>query len=785
MHYRQLMTLDIGNDALLCKVFPASLQGQALSWFHRLPPNSVGNFRDLSEAFVGQYLCSAQHKQNISTLQNIKMQDNESLREFVKRFGQAVLQVEACSMDVVLQIFKRSICPGTPFFESLAKKPPTTMDDLFRRANKYSMLEDDVRAATQQVLVAGRPSRGDAERNAKPPDRPRPSDRRQEGRVAKTQGTDPSTRDRSKRCAFHKEHGHTTETCRASSIWAPAAPKAVINYINGGPSDEEYDSRRKRQKLLRAASIRERINSIRPGLTGGGPRPIDGTIIFPPVDPTWTLQPHRDALILSLEIGDFDVRRILVDPGSSADLVQASVVSHMGHSITGLENPGRILSGSTDRQPHPWETLYYRSKLAQSLSTYNSRGTRVITLQCHFGAHMAPLHESYPLDISLNAIIGSGGQRSPGSGSLTNNPNFGENTHLTNISSLMTIEETQSIQNILIQNHDIFAWAHSDMKGIHPSIASHRLNVFSAARPVRQKIRRFHPDRQEVIRNEIDKLLNAGFIREVSYPDCFPLPRIDQIVDSTSGQGMLSFLDAFSGYHQIPMSPDDEEKTAFITPHDLYCYKVMSFGLKNAGATYQKLMTKIFKPLICHTVEVYIDDIVVKSKTREQHVLHLQEVFHLLRKYDMKLNPSKCAFGVSAGKFLGFMVNQRGIEVSPDQVKAVMETPPPRNKKELQRLTGKLVALGRFIARFTDELRPFFLAIRKAGAHGWTDSCQNAFEKIKHCLTQPPILSSPIPKEKLYMYLAVSEWAISAVLFAAPRPRSRNLSTTSAGHWQT
>ena len=137
----------------------------------------------------------------------------------------------------------------------------------------------------------------------------------------------------------------------------------------------------------------------------------------------------------------------------------------------------------------------------------------------------------------------------------------------------------------------------------------------------------------------------------------------------------------------------------------------------------------------------------------------------------MKLNPSKCAFGVSAGKFLGFMVSQRGIEVSPDQVKAVMETPPPRNKKELQRLTGKLVALGRFIARFTDELRPFFLAIRKAGANGWTDSCQNAFEKIKHCLTQPPILSSPIPKEKLYIYLAISEWAITVVLFHCPSPK--------------
>nr|CAN63705.1 hypothetical protein VITISV_013105 [Vitis vinifera] len=393
MHYRQLMTLDIGNDALLCKVFPASLQGQTLSWFHRLPPNSVDNFRDLSEAFVGQYLCSARHKQNISTLQNIKMQDNESLREFVKRFGQAILQVEAYSMDAVLQIFKQNICPGTPFFESLVKKPPTTMDDLFRRANKYSC---------SKTTYEQPPSK-----NAKLPDRPRPSDRRQEGpgrserppltplsisyekllpmiqgmsdfRWPKPLGMDPSKRDHSKKCVFHKEHGHTTEECRClhylverlikarhlkqylrsdtggrdvsqnhntGAPKAPAVPKAVINYINGGPSDEEYDSKRKRQKLLRAASVRERINSIQPGITGGAPRPIDGTIMFPPVDPTQILHPHLDALIMSLEIGDFDVRRILIDPGSSAYLVQASVVSHMGHSLIGLENPGRILSG--------------------------------------------------------------------------------------------------------------------------------------------------------------------------------------------------------------------------------------------------------------------------------------------------------------------------------------------------------------------------------------------------------------------------------------------------------
>ena len=192
-----------------------------------------------------------------------------------------------------------------------------------------------------------------------------------------------------------------------------------------------------------------------------------------------------------------------------------------------------------------------------------------------------------------------------------------ESTHLTHISSLLTPEETRNIQDALRQNHDVFAWAHSDMKGIHPFIVSHRLNVLPIAKPVWQRVRRFHPDRQKVIKDEVDKLLEVGFIREVEYPnwlanvvvvpkkegkwlvcvdytnlnnacpkDSFPLPRIDQIVDSTVGQGMFSFLDAFSGYHQIPMAPSDEEKTAFITPHGLYCYKVMPFGLKNAGATY-------------------------------------------------------------------------------------------------------------------------------------------------------------------------------------------------------
>ena len=135
-------------------------------------------------------------------------------------------------------------------------------------------------------------------------------------------------------------------------------------------------------------------------------------------------------------------------------------------------------------------------------------------------------------------------------------------------------------------------------------------------------------------------------------------------------------------------------------------------------------MTKIFKPLIGQVVEVYIDDIVVKNKTKSEHALHLEKTFRLMRAYNMKLNLAKWAFGVSAGKFLGFMVTQRGIEVNPDQIRVVMETSTPNNKKELQRLMGRLAALGHFIAQFTDKLRLFFLTLKGANAIGWIDDCK-------------------------------------------------------------
>ncbi|KAL0340118.1 UNVERIFIED_CONTAM: hypothetical protein Sradi_4528600 [Sesamum radiatum] len=180
--------------------------------------------------------------------------------------------------------------------------------------------------------------------------------------------------------------------------------------------------------------------------------------------------------------------------------------------------------------------------------------------------------------------------------------------------------------------------------------------------------------------------------------DDFPLFIIELMVDATTGHEVLSFMDGLSGYNQIRVLPKDEECTTFCTPKGIYCYKVMPFGLKNAKVTYQRAMQNIFDDMLHKNVECYVDDLVVKTKKREEHLADLQIVFGCLRKYNLKMNPLKCAFSVMSGKFLDFIIPHRGIEVNPAKVDAIQKIPPPRNLKELRSLHGNLAFTRRFIS---------------------------------------------------------------------------------------
>ena len=329
--------------------------------------------------------------------------------------------------------------------------------------------------------------------------------------------------------------------------------------------------------------------------------------------------------------------------------------------------------------------------------------------------------------------------------------------------------------------------------GIDSSIIVHRLNVSPTSSPIRHKKRVFAQERDKAIAEEVRKLLEANFIQEVYYfdwlanvvmvkkangkwrmcvdftdlnktcpKDSYPLPRIDTLVDSTARHQLLSFMDAFSGYNQIKMEEADQEKTSFITNQGLFCYKVMPFRLKIAGETYRRLMNKMFANQIRRNVQVYVDDMLMKSLHEGDHLDDLRETFDTFQSYNMNLNPNKCAFEVTARKFLGFMVSQRGIKVNPEKIRAIMELKPPRTVKEVQSLNGKIAALNRFVSKAMKKCLPFFCTLRKS--FEWTNECQKAFEDLKKYLLSPLLLSPSKLGEKLYLYLAILQAVVSAAL---------------------
>jgi len=228
---------------------------------------------------------------------------------------------------------------------------------------------------------------------------------------------------------------------------------------------------------------------------------------------------------------------------------------------------------------------------------------------------------------------------------------------------------------------------------------------------------------------------------------------------------IVVFEDIFeSGYNQIKMTLEDRKKTSFITPWGAFFYLVMSFGLINVGATYQRAMTKIFHDMIHKEIEVYVDDMIVKSGTEEEHVENLSKMFQRLRKYKLRLNPNKCTFGVRSGKLLGFIVSQKGIEVDPDKVRAVREMPAPKTEKQVSGFLGRLNYISRFISHMTATCGPIFKLLYKDQGIVWTEDCQRAFDRIKEYLLELPILIPPVEGRSLILYLTVLEDSMGCVL---------------------
>uniref|UniRef100_A0A2N9EAF7 Uncharacterized protein n=1 Tax=Fagus sylvatica TaxID=28930 RepID=A0A2N9EAF7_FAGSY len=579
-------------------------------------------------------------------------------------------------------------------------------------------------------------------------------------------------------------------------------PAAGIIHVIHNPSCSAVSSPSCRFKMQKAAHLR-RSFSIR---DAAHPAPIYSVragnmgqaISFSDDDLRDVQLPHNDPLVVTLRIGNYDVQRVLIDQGSFAEVMYQDLYGKLGLGEAELTDFTTPIFGFSGEPVVPLGkimlpvlagpiNLQTEFIVVRASSPYNAIMGRDWLHRMR--AVPSTLHQKLRFPTADGVMELNGDQVAAKQCVLAaTKKKVAEGSNL-------SPADRECLLRVLIDNQDIFAWSVYDAPGVSSDLASHSLNIKPEHRPVVQKRRKLAPERATIVLEEVERLLASGAIREVQYPawlsntvvvrkkngkwrvcidftdlnkacpkDPFPLPRIDQLVDSASRHARLSFLDAFQGYHQIPMNPADQEKTAFITPRGTYCYRVMPFGLKNAGATYQRMVTKMFGPMLGKTVEVYIDDMLVKSLREEDHIADLLQVFNILRRDNLRLNASKCTFGVGSGKFLGHIVSRRGIEANPDQIAALINLAEPRNIKQVQRLTGMIAALGRFISRSADKCKPFFRLLGKRSRFEWDEECSVAFQAIKAYLSTPPCLSIPNPGEPLFLYLAVSDHAVSAVL---------------------
>jgi hypothetical protein len=226
----------------------------------------------------------------------------------------------------------------------------------------------------------------------------------------------------------------------------------------------------------------------------------------------------------------------------------------------------------------------------------------------------------------------------------------------------------------------------------------------------------------------------------------------------------MSLLDCFSGYHQIYMKEEDKSSTSFITPFGTYCFIRMPEGLKNAGSTFSRLTKMVLESQVGRNIFTYVDDIVVASKNKEDHLADLAETFANMREARLRLNPEKCVFGVRQGKILGYLVSHRGIEANSTKIQAIINTMPLQSTRDTQCLTGRLAALNRFISKSAERSLPFLKTLCGAKDFAWGPEQAAAFASLKQHLSELATLTSPDPSLPLLLYVAASPHVVSAAL---------------------
>nr|CAC33017.1 hypothetical protein [Antirrhinum hispanicum] len=794
-----LAVMDILStpDHALCWIFRSTLTGRAQAWFSQLPRGSIRSFDELRELFVRQFACNRRYPKTIGHLMTMVEAEGESLREYMRRFANTVIDVR----HVGPHILSEFVAQGTrsvEFANSLVGRPARSLEELMHRAERY-MLQEDTRLA--KLGIQGHEDRSRNRRGDNTHGRQDMVRRYLEPlpltplKISNTEVMNIMGGNQDLRCP---PQARNFEAMRHTGKWC-------LFHRSWGHRTENYDQLKiEIERLLKLGYLRRFIKRMevyprneRPGERREESRPREQAQEhckggeFDRHSP-----PHDDPIIIQATIHGAKVSRVLIDTGSSVDVMFLPTFLALGLKIEQIvpeTTPLVGFDGSTSEtlgsipllmswgRGHLRRTKEIRFWIINALAkTYNVICGRPSL--CLFEAVPSVLHlkVKFPANNGIGEVKGNQAR-----------------ARECRLNTMAAIEEGGDInEKNPCEPRRIDTGKFCPAERL--KMVEHYIDVRPDAKPVQQKRHKMGPERNKVIKSEIQRLIGLNQIREVQYPewlanvvlvpksggrwrmfidftdlndacpkDCFPLPSIDQLVDSTAGCALLSTMDGNQGYNQIPMAERDQEKTSFITDFGTYCYLVMPFGLKNAGTTYQRLMNAMFSPMIGDNLEVYVDDIVAKCKEASQHNADLIEAFQIMEKFGLKVNLRKCSFGIQGGKFLGFLVTQRGIKVNPEKSKAILDMPPPQTIRDVQRLTGRMASLIRFISKAAEKGLPFFKVLHNVKNFQWSDECQKAFDDLKGYLLCPPPLVKPQQGERLYVYLAVRKEVVSAVLARA------------------
>uniref|UniRef100_A0A2N9JBU4 Reverse transcriptase domain-containing protein n=1 Tax=Fagus sylvatica TaxID=28930 RepID=A0A2N9JBU4_FAGSY len=706
-HFRQSMALHLRNDALMCRMFPSSLGPMSLRWFNRLQHSSIHSWDELAEAFVSRFITNSRKPKEFDSMMSMRMKDSESLKNYSSRYWEVYNEIQQyvrveedrarTRVTSAQNRPPRKIANMEPKKTELPPRNPTR----FPRPRELGRVYTVFNIPIYQILAAIK--------NEPFFIWPTPL------------GGDPSKRDPNKYCSYHREKSHMTKRCYSLKQHLEELAKAghLRRYIGGDqrqryhegptavhnakpaarviemihtsrPKGQSFD--RLRSDLKKAQHLREVFQVAEGSVVSKKPRtdfPNNEQLIFFSDEDLRDVQtPHDDPLVVKLRIGDSDVKRVLINQGSCSEIMYPDLFHGLGLKQTDLQPYDAPLIGFSGESIRPMGQITMTVHTGPiSLDTeflvvdVPSPYTAIMGRRWLHKLKAVPssLHQNirFPTDFGIMEIKGDQvaskqcvmaaiKQNPPENSNETYEP--GEELETVMFSSDLekyfkigrdlNPDDRTKLVNFLTSNVDVFAWDPYEVPGVDPDYIQHRLNVDPHSKPVQQKSRRSAPVHAEAVQKEVERLLQAGAIRELHYPtwlsntvvvkkkngkwrvcvdftnlnqacpkDPFPLPKIDQLVDATAGHERMSFLDAFQGYHQIALSPEDREKTAFITPLGIYCYKVMPFGLKNAGTTYQRMVTRMFKDQIGKTMEIYIDDMVVKSKLSQNHLEDLTKTF--------------------------------------------------------------------------------------------------------------------------------------------------------------